>query len=168
MTTSYSFSLLFIIIRIWRKEKHLKNCPVHFFTTHFYTALSACGPNRVTSWTATKKINVFRKKFILIPVNDAFIHWSLCCVVNPGAILKNVKTLNEDPSDDEPYPCILVFDSMMMSHTMAENLAINVREWLNSEWTRLGKATKDIEREPFQTDTMHVHQPKGEKLGFIG
>ena len=36
-------------------------------------------------WTVNKKINVFEKKLIFIPIN-ANLHWSLCVVVNPGLI----------------------------------------------------------------------------------
>lgn len=43
------------------------------------------------SWTINEKRNrkipVFEKKFIFVPVNGD-LHWSLCVVVNPGLILK--------------------------------------------------------------------------------
>ena len=38
-------------------------------------------PSSVASWT--KKIDIFKKKLIFVPVNDDK-HWSLCVIVNPG------------------------------------------------------------------------------------
>ena len=161
MSTSHMFCLMFFIIRIWRKEKHLEECPVHFFSTHFYPwLLEEGGLKRVSSWTAQKNIDVFRKKWIFIPINHADTHWSLCCVVNPGFILNSVEALKKDPRDDEPYPCILYFDSMR-GHAK-ETLVLNVQKWLNSEWTRLDKATNRNESKPFNDSSLPVHNPKGE------
>ncbi len=47
---------------------------VHFFTTHFMSRLEK-KPSSVASWT--KKIDIFKKKLIFVPVNDDK-HWSLC------------------------------------------------------------------------------------------
>jgi Ulp1 family protease len=118
------------------------------------------GPEAVISWTAQKNIDVFRKKCIFIPVNHDNSHWSLCCVVNPGFILNNVKALKKDPRDDEPYPCILFFDSLMDHPT--EALVCNVQKWLNSEWTRLEKVSNRNESKPFKPSSLLVHNPKGE------
>jgi Ulp1 family protease len=139
----------------------LKNGPVHIFTTHFYTALEKNGPKQATLWTAKKNIDVFMNKCIYIPVN-MLGHWSLCCVVNPGAILKKLKANSKEvPGDDELYPCILFFDSLMNMHPKDE-IAQNVRMWLDSEWNRLKKWSTDNERDPFETFALEVHQPKGE------
>jgi Ulp1 family protease len=40
-------------------------------------------PSSVASWT--KKIDIFKKKLIFVPVN-ADNHWSLCVIVNPGLL----------------------------------------------------------------------------------
>jgi Ulp1 family protease len=153
------YHLLFFTVRIWQKEKHLKGCPVHFFTTHFYTTLSKEGPNGVSRWTERKKIDVFSKKFIFIPVNEG-LHWSLCIVVNPGAILNNLKELNEAPADEELYPCILFFDSLKAHRKQV--VARNIRNWLNSEWKRLKKSKSREEDDPFKINSMLVHDPRGE------
>jgi Ulp1 family protease len=90
-------------------------------------------------------------------------------VVNPGAILNNVKALNKDPGDDKPYPCILFFDSLK-AHPKAA-IARKVRNWLNSEWKRLEKASNQVvnqdKSKPFQPTSLLVHNPKGEILGCI-
>jgi Ulp1 family protease len=165
MSTSDSFSLLSFNIRIWRKERHLKNCPVHFFSTHFFTALEESGPEAVVSWTVQKNIDVFGKKYIFIPINQTHTHWSLCCVVNPGFILNNVKALKKDPRDDEPYPCMFFFDSL--SAPPKESMGRSVRKWLNSEWTRLKMGSNPDESQPFEPLSLLVHNPKGMQLGSI-
>ncbi|KAH9263840.1 hypothetical protein BASA83_012717 [Batrachochytrium salamandrivorans] len=71
---------------------------VHIFSTFFYQTLtrntSKCCPtkdsylesgyNRVKSWTT--KVNIFEKKFLVIPINED-LHWYLAIVYNPGALL---------------------------------------------------------------------------------
>ncbi len=64
------------------------NSDVHIFTSHFMSTLASDGPKAVSSWTAKKKIDIFEKKLIFVPVNSD-LHWSLCVVVNPGFIANN-------------------------------------------------------------------------------
>lgn len=77
--------LSLVTFRISRGESRQPHSNVHFFTSHFMTTLKSEGVDAVASWTVNKKINVFEKKLIFIPVN-ANLHWSLCVVVNPGRI----------------------------------------------------------------------------------
>jgi Ulp1 family protease len=47
------------------------------------------------------------KKYIFIPINQR-LHWSLCVVVNPGAILNEVEEYGpncEETMEDELMPC---------------------------------------------------------------
>jgi Ulp1 family protease len=141
---------------------HLKGCPVHFFSTLFYTRMEDLGPDAVQRWTASKRknIDVFTKKFIFIPVNENNVHWSLCVVVNPGAILNNLREFNEAPADEELYPCIFFFDSLKAHQKQV--VARNIRNWLNSEWKRLKKSKSREEDDPFKINSMLVHDPRGE------
>jgi Ulp1 family protease len=96
-------------------------------------------------------------------------HWSLCCVVNPGVILNNTRKSNGlkvVPSDDQPYACILFFDSLKNFHPKSM-IAKKVRGWLNSEWTRLEKASNDHDQNPFKADTLKFYQPTGEFSGVL-
>jgi Ulp1 family protease len=52
------------------------------------STLASDGAKVVSSWTAKKKIDIFEKKLIFVPVNSD-LHWSLCVVVNPGSIANN-------------------------------------------------------------------------------
>lgn len=90
-------------------------------------------------------------------------HWTLCVVVNPGAVSKHRDDILGDSasltniSEDDPFPCLLFFDSLNAHAT--ENVASTVREWLNSEWIRL---MPDIPpKTPFDSVTMRIYSPKG-------
>eukprot|EP00970_Alexandrium_tamarense_P005850 scaffold956_cov98-Alexandrium_tamarense.AAC.1 len=81
-----------IAVTISREQSHLGNkSDVHFFTTHFMSTLEE-EPSSVASWT--KKIDIFKKKLIFVPVN-ADNHWSLCVIVNPGLLYHRSRTLEE-------------------------------------------------------------------------
>lgn len=122
---------------------------VHFFTSHFYTTLASEGAEGVRSWTAKKNINIFEKRLIFIPINKTD-HWSLCVVVNPGAIIPQVE--DEDPL----LPCILFFDSLNMHRK--QKVRTDVSKWLNAEWWR----TKDKDAgRIFNKNSFVLYDPKG-------
>ncbi|CAB9506597.1 Sentrin-specific protease 7 [Seminavis robusta] len=99
---------------------------VHCFSSHFFTTLDDEGPDAVTKWTARRNIDIFKKKFIFIPINEA-LHWSLCVVVNPGSVLEE--------ADDQPMACMIFLDSLK-AHSKSK-VSKTVRKWLTSEWKRL-------------------------------
>jgi len=143
---------------IWRNDDP-ETSAVHFFTSHFFTTLDEEGPEAVSSWTAKKNIDIFKKQFVFIPINES-LHWSLCVVVNPGAIT-NEYVDEDDQSDDQTFPCILFLDSLK-AHRKAR-VANKVRNWLNHEAKRLGKFTELFQvRDPklFNKNTMEVIDPK--------
>ena len=84
---SFKFLTIINISRIWRKEP--AESKVHFFTSHFFTTLQENDVQGVSSWTVKKKIDVFNKSFIFLPINE-YLHWSLCVVVNPGEIMNSL------------------------------------------------------------------------------
>lgn len=147
------FSILFcyprLPNRISRSDTSLSS-DFHFFTSHFYTTLSTEGPGAVRSWTARKKINIFEKRLIFVPINKD-LHWSLCVVVNPGSILltadrsigKNNNNNNNDDKIDQkprytssdPLPCLIFLDSLRMHNK--RKVAKHLHLWLNAEWDRI-------------------------------
>ena len=65
------------------------------------STLASDGAEAVSSWTAKKRIDIFEKKLIFVPVNSD-LHWSLCVVVNPGFIGNNFdEEIYADSTDDE-------------------------------------------------------------------
>jgi Ulp1 family protease len=144
---------------MWWKEKHVDGCCVHCFTTHFCTQLLDNGPMGVARWTAKKHLDVFTKKFLFIPVNKCGEHWSLCVVINPGAIRKNVKSRNVKPANEDAYPCILFFDSLGW-RVVVDHACTAIRAWLNSEWKRLNKEEQE---DLFTPESLNVYFPTGEQ-----
>jgi hypothetical protein len=146
---------------MWRGEDK-STSDIHIFSSHFFTALED-GPKAVESWTAKKDIDIFKKKLIFIPINQS-LHWSLCVVVNPGAIM-NVKADAANTSPDDPFPCMLFFDSLK-AHKKSW-VKGHVIKWLNSEWKRLGKNSGDDTPTPFTNSTFSVICPKGELVETV-
>jgi Ulp1 family protease len=153
--------LLYLLTRI---SRHDDGSLVHFFSSHFYTALVKDKPSGVKRWTEKKGIDIFQKRFIFIPINKT-LHWSQCVVINPGAIIEHNKWGTDRYSEDEgfdldnPHPCILFLDSLK-AHQKAQ-VAKNVKDWLNAEWQRLGKSD-DPTLAPFTSHktSMSVYTPK--------
>jgi Ulp1 family protease len=126
----------------------------HFFTSHFYTTLAAGGPKAVESWTRRKKINVFEKKLIFVPINKD-LHWSLCVIVNPGAI---VSSLEGTPSKNDSLCCLIFLDSLRMHNK--NTVCSKIRSWLNNEWQRVNSECHELV--PFKLDSLRLFSPKGE------
>ncbi|GAA6015130.1 hypothetical protein JCM10207_003612 [Rhodosporidiobolus poonsookiae] len=66
---------------------------IHVFNSFFYKQLSTkvnkskgSSYQLVEKWT--KKVDLFRKKYIVVPINEQF-HWYLAIIVNPAAILQS-------------------------------------------------------------------------------
>ena len=140
-----------------RMFRHNDRSQIHFFSTHFYTALSEEGVGSITKWTANKNINIFEKKFIFIPVNKN-LHWSLSVVINCGEIMKHnerIESSTEHPLD-APVPCLLFLDPMTNYHERT-TVQKNILKWLNAEWKRV----KDVQDEPFDNQSMSQVCPKG-------
>ena len=72
----------------WISRNEGLDSMILFFTTHFMENLTKHGPEFVRTWTAKREIDIFKKKLIILPINDK-MHWSLCVVVNPGKISNN-------------------------------------------------------------------------------
>ncbi|XP_066516686.1 sentrin-specific protease 3a [Hoplias malabaricus] len=67
---------------------------VHFFNSFFYDKLRTKGYDGVKRWT--KNVDIFQKKFLLIPIHLE-VHWSLVCVNVPERIIiyfDSQRTLN--------------------------------------------------------------------------
>ena len=101
-----------------------------------------------------KNINIFEKRLIFIPINEN-LHWTLCVVVNPGAIISS--SFHDDAKNlgDLPLPCMIFFDSLTDAHSKSR-IQLIVLKWLNSKWKRI----KDS-KTPFTISSYEIHSPKG-------
>ncbi|KAK7351234.1 hypothetical protein VNO77_10531 [Canavalia gladiata] len=116
----------------------------HFFNSFFFRKLADMDKNpssasdgkaaflRVRKWT--RKVNLFAKDYIFIPVNFS-LHWSLIVICHPGEVVNfNDKELDKTLK----VPCILHMDSIKGSHAGLKNL---VQSYLWEEWKERHKDT---------------------------
>ncbi|KAF8343928.1 uncharacterized protein EI90DRAFT_2900825, partial [Cantharellus anzutake] len=63
-----------------RKRQHGDPLQVHYFNTFFYSKLSSSGYEkaRLNKWT--KKVDIFAKDALLIPINLGNSHWTFACI----------------------------------------------------------------------------------------
>ena len=104
------------------------------------------------SGTRRKKINLFSKKLVFMPINVGNLHWVFLVLINLGNILQH-------SAEAGPKACALFFDSL---NGPLGQLKINtVLELLNSQWNQLNKKGK---HSPFTKETFPIFQPKGKIL----
>ncbi|ONK67201.1 uncharacterized protein A4U43_C06F17480 [Asparagus officinalis] len=152
--TIIDFYVKYLKTRIPHNERHR----FHFFNSFFFRKLADLDKDpgsasegraaflRVRKWT--RKVNIFEKDYIFIPVNFN-LHWSLLVVCHPG----EVSILEEEDIKDSPkVPCILHMDSIKGSHSGLKNL---VQSYLMEEWK---------ERHP---DSVDDHTSKFSNMRFV-
>ncbi|EER35998.1 conserved hypothetical protein [Candida tropicalis MYA-3404] len=64
------------------------------WTTHFYTALESKGYTGVQRWARRKKVNLFEKSKVLVPVNISNTHWALAVIDNLEKTISYYDSLN--------------------------------------------------------------------------
>ncbi|KAH9626082.1 hypothetical protein KSS87_012417, partial [Heliosperma pusillum] len=125
---------------------HERRNNFHFFSSFFFRKLADLDKNpssvfdgkaafqRVRRWT--RKINIFEKDYIFIPVNYN-LHWSLVILCHPGEVANfNEENINEALK----VPCILHMDSIRGSHA---GLKDRVQSYLLEEWKERQKETSE-------------------------
>ncbi|KAF2418381.1 cysteine proteinase, partial [Tothia fuscella] len=125
-----------------KERGNLKNDQVYFFSTYFYSALTAPATGRrglnyeaVQRWTS--KDDIFDHDFVVIPVNE-HLHWYLAVVCNLSKIKRKFeselgrrKSAGPPPKKYSPEtPAVVIIDSMGVgrSKTIA-----NIKEYLIRE-----------------------------------
>ena len=105
----------------------------HFFNSFFVKklSLSAKDDEHVSRWT--RDVNVFDKRFLIIPVNE-FNHWILVIVC-----------LQSDTFEDDPSPMLLLFDSL--GTCSLGKIGQRIRRWLSVEWERSNGESPHVEEE---------------------
>ncbi|XP_026664344.2 probable ubiquitin-like-specific protease 2B isoform X2 [Phoenix dactylifera] len=131
--TIIDFYIKYLKNKIEPNEKHR----FHFFNSFFFRKLADMDKDpgsasegraaflRVRKWT--RKVNIFEKDYIFIPVNFN-LHWSLLVICHPGeaATLKD-----DDIKESSKVPCILHMDSIKGSHSGLKNI---IQSYLWEEW----------------------------------
>ncbi|KAF8681759.1 hypothetical protein HU200_045196 [Digitaria exilis] len=131
--TIIDFYIKYLSTRIESTEKRR----YHFFNSFFFRKLADLDKDqgrapegraaflRVRKWT--RKINVFEKDFLFIPVNFS-LHWSLIVICYPGEV---VTSKDGDTDLSAEVPCILHMDSLKGSHAGLKDI---IQSYLWEEW----------------------------------
>lgn len=113
---------------------------LHFFNSFFFSKLAEVGGaaafERVKKWT--RKVNVFEKDFVFIPVNQSF-HWSLIIICHPGHMWEVPTAINGSSDGDA---CILHLDSMEGCHRGVVDA--HIRNYLFQEWAERNRDPEDV------------------------
>ena len=119
---------LFFTNRITRFEDS-NSSNIKVFSTQFYLQLKEFGPEAVQSWTEKKNIDVFEKKFVVIPIGKS-LHWILVVIVNPGHLPMYFR-------DGVGNPFLLILDSSPFLNY--NKIRDKLSSWLTREGLRLQK-----------------------------
>lgn len=132
LTIGLPFFILIIIYRI----SQFNDPSVQIFTTFFFSMLQNSGGSAsISSWLIKRKINVFKKQLVLIPINMQN-HWLICVIVNAHVIKPN------QDNNSIVQPCILIFDSLKYHNKVL--ISSKIRTWLNFEWHCLHNSNAKI------------------------
>lgn len=110
-------------------NKVMHDC--HFFNTYFYNklkeAVSYKGTDKDKFFVKFRRwwkgVNIFQKKFILIPINET-LHWSLVIICNPD-------------KEEQSGPIVLHLDSLGLHSSIA--VFQNIKSYLKEEWHYLAQ-----------------------------
>lgn len=104
-----------------------KNPQVYCWTTHFYTTLKDKGYQGVARWAKRRKINVFERRTVVVPINIMSTHWAVGVV-------------------DNEKRSIAYYDSLNSGGNLRAVETIEM--YLQNEAKRLGVAVEPYELEP--------------------
>uniref|UniRef100_A0A915DLS3 Ubiquitin-like protease family profile domain-containing protein n=1 Tax=Ditylenchus dipsaci TaxID=166011 RepID=A0A915DLS3_9BILA len=110
----------------------------------------------IRSWT--KKVNLFEKDYIIVPINED-IHWYLAIIVNARAGI--ILSSNEKSPKKRVHPYVVIFDSLIdpcePKHTLVKQL---LGEYLSLEYQDK-KADNKLPGIGFNKMSLEVINPKG-------
>ncbi|CAH1760258.1 2143_t:CDS:10 [Entrophospora sp. SA101] len=123
------------------KNKNLPSLFIH--STQFMTKYSSCGYKAVSKWT--KKVDIFEKDLLFIPVHSRNMHWSLCLV-------------------DFKASKIYYIDSLYLtSEKYKEDVRLvinNIKEYLKYEWADKKHTSRKFDMFQSNLSFMGVPQQK--------
>lgn len=142
--TIIDFYIKYLKNKILPEERHR----FHFFNSFFFRKMADLDKDplsssegkaaflRVRKWT--RKVNLFEKDYIFIPVNFNF-HWSLIVICHPGEV---ASFEDENVEKAHKVPCILHMDSIKGTHSGLKN---HIQSYLWEEWKeKQNKISEDI------------------------
>ncbi|XP_028190325.1 probable ubiquitin-like-specific protease 2B [Glycine soja] len=167
--TIIDFYIQYLKSKIQKEESHR----YHFFNSFFFRKLVDMDRNpssasdgkaafqRVRRWT--RKVNLFEKDYIFIPVNFK-LHWSLIVICHPGEV---VKFNDKEPDKALKVPCVLHMDSMRGYHSDLKNI---FQSYLWEEWKERQKDTcgEDLSSRFLNMHFLSVPSPQQDNMFDCG
>ena len=102
-----------------------------FLGAQYYTEIANGDLQKVLKWTTD--VDLFKKKFIIVPINDS-LHWSLLVVVNPGNFSADSNFIAAPTSRRQNVACLLHLDSLGEKNFHdTGKIAKNISKWLQAE-----------------------------------
>ncbi|MCL7022717.1 hypothetical protein MKW94_005281 [Papaver nudicaule] len=160
--TLIDFYIKYLKDKIQPEDQHR----FHFFNSFFFRKLADLDKDpssasegraaflRVRKWT--RKVNLFGKDYIFIPVNFN-LHWSLIVLCNLGEV---AKSKGEETDDSHKMPCILHMDSIKGSHKGLQNL---IQSYLWEEWKeRHAESSADLSSKFLNLRFINLELPQQE------
>ncbi|EGV63326.1 Ulp1 protease family protein [Yamadazyma tenuis] len=123
-----------------------QNSDYYSWTSHFYTTLQERGYDGVRRWSKRRKLNLFEKKLIFIPINISSTHWALSIINNQN------KTIE-------------YFDSLRIISGEFSGLYL-IKSYMEGEVIRLG-ASVDISEYRFLPNSQVPQQKNGFDCGVF-
>lgn len=103
-----------------------KNHPEYFcWTTHFFTTLQSKGYDGIKRWGKRKKLNIFEKKLIFIPININSSHWALTIINNDTKTIEYYDSLNLRGN----MPVLKTVQSYMIGEKDRLNAQVDINDW---------------------------------------
>lgn len=96
-----------------------QNPKIFIWTTHFYSNLASRGYSGVARWAKRKKINLFTKDKVIVPVNISNTHWALALI-------------------DNLQKTITYYDSLDFNQSGNPEAVENLQMYMDNEAQRLG------------------------------
>ncbi|KAK8924116.1 putative ubiquitin-like-specific protease 2B [Platanthera zijinensis] len=170
--TRMSFSKRYFTEYLQVKVQPMEKLRFHFFNCFFFRKLADLDKDpesisegraayqRVRKWT--RKLNIFEKDYLFIPVNFS-LHWSLLVICHPGEII----TFEDDDLMNSPkVPCILHMDSLKGNH---KGLGDLIRSYLLEEWKgRHSECSDDVTSRFSNLRFVHLELPQQENSSDCG
>jgi Ulp1 protease family, C-terminal catalytic domain len=135
----------------WLQDKNpTENNQVHFFSTHFYSALTAqrsrINHKAVERWT--KQVDIFSYDFVVVPVNEAY-HWYLALICNLPNLKRELDVIETSPPPKNTSQNVIditaSIDSLENISSTKQTVADNVTDVVESRITNDSEGSPPLE-----------------------
>lgn len=131
---------------------------IHILSCQFFTKFQKDGYRAVKSWL--DRVDIFKKRFVFVPINITESHWFLAVLVNIGMVHDG--HFADDDNEKHEHSFCIVLDPLGMDLTTILQPIVDL---LNNEAERYGRfdAAKPFNRKTFPI----IYVPKNTSKYFL-